>query len=540
MCCPGAGWLMAGELSTRNLKIFRWTFSDRSLTMKAYLNAVAAFLDYGAQVAAALLVTPFVVRGLGSYFYGMWQLLNRLVGYVSPGSGRPTQALKFALAHQQSSTDAESKRLAVGSAVVVWALFLPIVTAGGAILTWAVPGWLGTAPEHADYARWTVALLVFNLALGSLTSLPQSVLQGENLGYKRMGLSALFVFVGSSLVCAAVFMKLGIVGVAGATVAGTAVTGVFFHRVARKYAPWYGMSRPPTGDVRKFFGLSWYFMIWSLVIKVIMASDVVVLGFLNSVESVTTYTLTKYTPETLVSIIAIMIAGIVPGLGGVLGSGDLRRAAQARHEIMSLSWLIVTGIGATILVFNRTFVSMWVGPGFYAGTLADLLIVTAVVQLVFIRNDSAIIDVSLDLRRKVAVGSVAAAASVTTACIGVRFVDPPVVGLSLGLIVGRAILSVSYPRLINQMLGSSRGSQFSVLGRPVAVTGALFVTAAAVSSFPTVLIGTGIRGWAFLAVSAGLICLVFMIAAFYAGLDAKERRAITRRMRALLNSGSGN
>jgi len=31
-----------------------------------------------------------------------------------------------------------------------------------------------------------------------------------------------------------------------------------------------------------------------------------------------------------------------------------------------------------------------------------------------------------------------------------------------------------------------------------------------------------------------------MIAAFYAGLDAKERRAITRRMRALLNSGSGN
>ncbi len=530
---------MADESFARNMKLLTGLFSDRTLTKKAYLNAAAAFLDYAATALAGLLVTPFVVKGLGSYYYGMWQILNGLVGYVSPGTGRPTQALKFTLAHQQASLDCEKKRAAVGSALAVWTLFLPIVAAGGAVLIWVVPAFLRAAPEAATYARWATALLVLNLALGNLSSLPQSVLQGENLGYKRMGLSAVFVFLGSSLICAAVLLKLGIVGVAGAAVAGTVVSGAFFYWVAKQYAPWFGVSKPRVSDVKSFFGLSWYFMIWSLLIKLIMASDVVILGRLDSVESVTSYTLTKTAPVTLVSIIALMIAGIVPGLGGVLGSGDLKRAAQVRHETMTLSWLIVTCIGATVLAFNRTFIGMWVGMKYYAGTIADLLIVVAVTQLVFIRNDGSIIDVSLDLRRKVIQGCVAAVVSVTTACIGVRYVNPPIVGLNLGLITGRAMLSISYPRLIDRMLGQPSGSYFGAVLRPVTVMCLLFVTAAATNGLPTVFIGRGITGWVFLTMSAGLTCFVILVTAFYSGLNAGERRAILRRVRTLLDSGQG-
>ena len=57
-----------------------------------------------------------------------------------------------------------------------------------------------------------------------------------------------------------------------------------------------------------------------------ISSDVVVLGLFTTVETVTTYTLTKYAPEMLISLITFIVMGITPGLGGVFGSGDVKRA----------------------------------------------------------------------------------------------------------------------------------------------------------------------------------------------------------------------
>ena len=31
-------------------------------------------------------MTPLMVAGLGNYLFGMWQVLNRLVGYITPAS----------------------------------------------------------------------------------------------------------------------------------------------------------------------------------------------------------------------------------------------------------------------------------------------------------------------------------------------------------------------------------------------------------------------------------------------------------------------
>ena len=61
---------------------------DDTLTKKAALNALAAALDYGARLIVGFLVTPWLVAGLGNYFYGTWQILNRMIGYISPASGR--------------------------------------------------------------------------------------------------------------------------------------------------------------------------------------------------------------------------------------------------------------------------------------------------------------------------------------------------------------------------------------------------------------------------------------------------------------------
>jgi len=137
-----------------------------------------------------------MVAGLGNYLFGMWQVLNRLIGYITPASGRPGFALKATLANQQASTDYDQKRRYVGSTLVIWVIFLPLLTGLGGVVSWLVPSWVQAPAEYVWVVRAVAGLLVLNMIVDTLSSIPQVTLQGENLGYKRMGASIVLVLLG--------------------------------------------------------------------------------------------------------------------------------------------------------------------------------------------------------------------------------------------------------------------------------------------------------------------------------------------------------
>jgi O-antigen/teichoic acid export membrane protein len=525
---------MATSKIALGVKTITNIFSDESLTKKAYLNAFASGLDYGARLLVGFVVTPFLVAGLGDYFFGMWQILNRLVGYISPASGRPTQALKFTLAHQQASIDYDQKRRHVGSTIIVWMLFLPLMAMLGGVLSWFAPYWLKTPAPFLWYVRWTAGILVANLAMTSLSNIPQSVLEGENLGYKRMGMSTLLVLSSGGLTWLVLSLGWGIIGVAGAHLTMTLVIGVFWLLVVRNYAPWFGLLRPSFKAVRQFLSLSWWFLGWNLIMNLMTASDVVVLGVINSVESVTAYTLTKYAPETVISLVAIMAFGIAPGLGGIIGSGEFKKAASVRGEIMSLTWLVITVLGSTILLWNRAFISLWVGEKHYVGSLPALLIILVIAQFVLIRNDGNVIDLTLRLRRKVLTGALSVALSLFCAIILVGYFKLGIVGLCLGLIIGRFILSISYPMQVGRYLGVSLVSQLKAALRPACTTFCLFLLASGLDRLMLTYNWTVVNGWINLAFSVGLTFLLFLSLSFYVGLKDNQRRQILRRIRAVI------
>jgi len=527
---------MSAIKSALNINILSKLFTDENLTKKAYLNAVASGLDYAARLVVGFILTPWLVVGLGTYSYGLWQILNRMVGYLTPASGRPAFALKWTLANQQASTDYDQKRQHVGSALVVWVIFLPIMGVIGGVLAWFVPYWIKDVPaEYFWEVRIVTGILVANLVIGSLTNIPQSVLQGENLGYKRMGMSAALVIVGGGLTWLALYLNIGIAGVAAAALITTLLTGLFFLLIVRSYAPWFGVARPSSQATRWFLGLSGWFMGWNLVMSLMEASDVVLLGILGSVESVTTYTLTKYVPETLISIIAIMAFGIAPGLGGIIGSGKFERASQLRGEIMAFTWLISTTLGATILVWNRAFLGLWVGGEYSAGSLPTLLVIVLVTQFVFIRNDASIIDLSLNLQQKVLIGALSVILSIVMAGFLVGYLQLGIIGLCLGIAAGRLILSLGYPYIVGGLLKVSLSSQFKSSIRPAIVTIILFLLAMGLENQVRAHMVGGLSGWIRLILFACLTALIISCVSFLGGLTSRQRRSILNRIRIVTN-----
>ncbi|MDP9181450.1 MAG: hypothetical protein M3P04_01575, partial [Actinomycetota bacterium] len=162
---------------------------DRNLSRRASLNALAALLDYGVRILIQVVLAPLMLRSLGAPGYGAWQVIQRLVGHATPAGGRPGEALKWVVAQSQASEDQQRKRQQVGTAVAVWALFLPLVGAVGLALAWFAPALVKAGENEEWTVRGAAALLVVNLMLAGVATVPQSVLQGENLGYRRLGLS---------------------------------------------------------------------------------------------------------------------------------------------------------------------------------------------------------------------------------------------------------------------------------------------------------------------------------------------------------------
>jgi O-antigen/teichoic acid export membrane protein len=499
----------------------------RSLTGRASLNAVAAGLDYAIRIVVELVVSPLLVSGLGAQAYGAWRVLWQWSGYVWGASGRSAQALQFAIANRQWTASDQEKRQLVGAAVAVWVIFLPLMLAAALAGVWLGPELLSVPADEVTGFRIAAAILGLDALVVTLVTLPRSALQGENLGYTRMGATSTLIAIGGGLLVLAVELDLGLPGLAVATLATTVLTGWLFWHITRRRLPWFGTSRPSRSLVRWFLGLSVWFLGWKFVLELMVASDVLVLAAFGSLALVAAYALTKFVADSLTQALSLLVQATIPGIGGYLGTGRVSKAGALRGEVLALTWLAGTAAGATVVVWNGTFVGLWVGADQYAGRTATLLVVVLSLQIALIRADTFVIDVALAPRVKVIWGSVAAVVSVALAAVGVGVFDAGVVGLCVGLVLGRAVLSIVAPWATGRILGLPLRSQLTGLVRPGTVTTAVLATAYALT------VAIDVHSWVVLVVGVALTVTVATAVCAFAGLPARMRRRLLGRVRLL-------
>jgi O-antigen/teichoic acid export membrane protein len=511
------------------------TPTSGSLSRRAALTAVASLVDYAAQIAVTLLVTPIVVGSLGKTLFGVWEMLRQAVGYMTAADGRPMDALRLVVASQQANPDAGQLRRQVGAALVVWLVFLPIVLVAGTALVWLAPSITKVGPDLAGEVRIACALLVLSFIVGALASIPEAVLRGMNLGYKRMGWQAALSVSGGLLTVGAVFLGLGVLGLGAAQLAVILLTGVCFLVLARKYVPALAVSRPSKFEILSLLRMSAWLTGGLVLTNALLASDVLILGMVVSPAVVSMYVLTGAAARMAVTLFNFTVGATTPGLGGLIGEQQFERVARIRTDLVTLTWLFVTVGGATILLWNRTFVSLWVGADYFAGITENLLIVCVMVQTAFIRGDAFVIDAALRPRPRVIVTAIAAALTLAaTLALTPAF---GIIGLCAGILIGRLPQTIAYPRLVASCLRQSTArtsgehrvvflnvlSLLLWLSRRAAVTVGIFGGATWLGQRVLA------RDW-FAAAGAGTISVGLLVAvALVAGLSDDERRTVIKR-----------
>ena len=122
----------------------------------------------------------------------------------------------------------------------------------------------------------------------------------------------------------------------------------------------------------------------------------------------------------------------------------------------------------------------------------------------------------------------------------VGYFNMGIIGLCLGIMSGRLILSVGYPYLISHFLEIPLSKQLQGMVRPILVTLLLFVGAIVVDNLLPTVTRPGAQHWIGFFFSAGLSAILILTFSFFAGLPAEQRSSILRRVRMLYSQPDSN
>jgi len=492
---------------------------------RAYLNSITSILDHFAKQIAGFVSNPFIVKGLGPTFYGVYQIILEMSGYANMADAQATQVLKWTVAQKRGYADNEELKSEITTALIMVVFILPLVLIVGGVLSWYAPLITKVHEDYYSIVRLACAIIVFSLALDKLTNLFESLLRGLNLGFKGMGVRTVVILLGAGLKIMVVLLGYGLVGLSIVQLFLGIGTGIVFYWLVKVNLPWFGLGKTNFEKIKSYLKLSWWFMATKLAGMALFHSEKILLGFLIGPELVTIYVLTLFTSTAMKGMIDAVISGVVPGIGSFFGKGEFEKIKMTHNIINSLIWWFSFSVGISIIVFNKSFLDLWVGEGNYAGQIENLLIILIAIQHVFFFTTGNFINVTLDLKTKVYLTGIAALISILMTFILVK--EYEIIGLCISVLVGRLVLTFGFPLILKRKIFDQGNWINAEMIRPFLITilglfGSLYI-----EEF------INIQSWLGLIFSVGFSVLTLLGIFWLIGFDRNQKNQLVEKFKTI-------
>jgi O-antigen/teichoic acid export membrane protein len=417
------------------------------------LNVITNYLSFGINMILGLIASPLILEYLGSINFGIYKAIQKFLGFASVADGRATQALKWVIAKNEGSSDEQKKKQAIGSALLVWIIFIPILILVISLLVYFMPSLINELGIEQIYdVRILTLLLGTNLFLISLIGISNSVLVGTNQGYKAILVNIFWMVLFNIVLIYVLYLGYGFTGIGVITLMFTILQGINVYYLAKKHVKWFGVLKPNKKELKTFLNFSGWTLMWVFVSKLLLSSEIILLSYISGGSSVSNYVFSSYIVQIGITIAALLTSSLTPVLGKAFGKKDNSSVEKIIKNLRNLvfSWTIF--IGGINLLFNKLFISYWVGVEYYVGDIPNLLFVILMVEIVIIRNEAFIINVSIQIKEKIFVGAFSVILSLLFAYFFSFFFNEQITGILLGLLLGRLIMLIGFPYLVSKHL----------------------------------------------------------------------------------------
>lgn len=357
---------------------------------RSMLNFVSSLAFMAVTMAVALKATPMLIHWLNPRRYGGYRVVAEAYGYLALLELGLGGALGPLLARALGSDDDRALRGTVAAGVRAYAVVGVATVLFGLLLTPIVPRLAqGLTPSEVVDLRvgWVVGLASFL----SLSFVPaRALIESAQKGYVvNLLLTAQSLLI-TGLSLALAWADWGVTGQATAQVVGVWTFSLATGTLALRSRP--GLLRaalvePVDPEARRaLWKLSAPTLLLNVSGRVSVLTDNLIVGGNLGVERVTSL----FNTQRLI----VIGQGLLQSIGGATWAALAELHARGERETFNRRLVEVTRIVAVlgvvglvpVVAFNRTFVGLWLGPGFAYG--GDLVVAVAAVNAILLAEQS--------------------------------------------------------------------------------------------------------------------------------------------------------
>ena len=334
-------------------------------------NSLIRLAVFGVGIVAAFLVTPHILRCLGTDTYGTWALISALLGYYLLLDCGMLQAVSQKSSAASAKNDPETVRRVFSTALGLGgAGCLLILLAGAALAVFA-----DRLAVSAEVDAATVAVSVFIFSAAAAVQILLRSANGLLIGAMRWtflacvsmlrtvgGSGAVLLLLSESLSPAENLLRLALI-----SSAQNALEPLFLFVVARASLPaGPRLSLVSPAQARKLVGFGLPILIGQLGETLRNRTQIYIVASLLGPAQVALFSIARQFINYMGDIMLNVFGILSPYFSRMQARGDDEGCRHSLLESLRLSYAVSCFIGLCLILYGGLFLSRWLGPQFFA------------------------------------------------------------------------------------------------------------------------------------------------------------------------------
>jgi O-antigen/teichoic acid export membrane protein len=417
-------------------------------------SALANWVAFAAQLAAAFFLSPILVHGLGPDRYGIWSLVESVLAYLMLFDlGVAVSVVRY-VARFEATRDQEGLNRVFSTSVCIFTVAGAGVLAVALALAFPAFGLLHVPAELADEGRWMLALLGLNLGVGLPLSVFSCVLDGLGRYPAKSAVRTAGLLLRSVLFLAVVRAGGGLVPLAVAITAYSMLEHLALAVAARHYLPGlrFSLRLVDRATFRTIRGYSVHALLAMVAGRISFQTDAIVIGAFLAPQFITFFMVAGRLVEYAKDSLRVATSVLTPAASALEARGD---DAGLRGVLVGSTryvlWLILP-VQLGLMLLGKPFLALWMGPDYAALSYPTLAVLALPLALAL--SQSASVRILYGIGRLRWFARVVLAEALVNLLLSLALVRPyGIEGVALGTTVPNVVVNVAIALYLCRALG---------------------------------------------------------------------------------------
>jgi O-antigen/teichoic acid export membrane protein len=450
-------------------------------TRKLASGSALRFLNFAAQLVAALFLMPFMVGSLGDRMYGFWVLIGKIIDYYGLIDLGITAAVSRHIAAAIGARDDKQCNQVISNALALYSGVAALVGAATMLLVVLAPLFV-SGNENIVLFQKVILLLGLNTAVEFPIRVFGGVLTAQ-LRYDIMSLLKLGTLVlRVSGIVAVLSLGHGLLALALVTVAAGVPEKIAYIYFARRSYPklHVSFSYLSKKTVRTLYGYGLYVFLIQLGDMFKFNVDSFIIASFVGLAAVTHYGVATSLMINFMSLIGTVMGVLVPVFSRMEAENDPVRIKKAFYLSTKIAICLTSFVSFGFIAWGRLFIERWMGPNYLdAYPCLVILVIGLTVSLWQSASQSLLFGTSKHKFYAIANGA-EAAANLALSLLLVRWFG--ITGVAMGVMAPMLLISlIAQPIYVCRLTGMPYKEYLNEMARTLGVVLVSLIIPGAVS-----------------------------------------------------------